>query len=36
MTKRVIEVRAGEGGTDSAIFVAELATAYTKLAARKG
>ena len=35
MTKQVIEIRSGEGGADSRIFVAELANAYLKLATRK-
>jgi len=35
MTKRTIEIRAGEGGEDARIFVAELAIAYLKLAAEK-
>jgi len=34
--KRVIEIRQAEGGQDSALFVADLAQAYTKLFARKG
>ncbi len=36
MSKRVIEIRAGEGGSDSQLFVADLAMAYIKLAGRKG
>ncbi len=35
MTKKVIEIRSGEGGDDAKIFVAELAVAYLKLADRK-
>ena len=35
MTKRTIEIRAGEGGSDSQIFVAQLAIAYIKMADRK-
>jgi len=35
MTKRTIEIRAGEGGEDARIFVAELAIAYLKLATEK-
>ena len=35
MSKRLLEIRAGEGGTDSCIFVAELALAYAKLVDRK-
>ena len=34
MSKRTIEIRAGEGGEDARLFVAELAAAYLKLAAR--
>ena len=34
--KRIIEIRAGEGGGDSRLFVAELATAYQRLADGKG
>lgn len=29
--KQIVEIRAGEGGKDAAIFVAELAVAYGKL-----
>lgn len=29
---RIVELRAGEGGADARIFVAELATAYLRLA----
>jgi len=36
MTKRIIEIRAGEGGQDSCQFVAELAKAYLALANREG
>lgn len=35
MTKRTLEIRAGEGGIDSKQFVAELATAYLALATRE-
>ena len=28
--KRIIEIRSAEGGQDSALFVADLAQAYTK------
>ena len=34
--KRVIEIRAAEGGEDSKLFVSDLATAYQKLGAKKG
>lgn len=34
--KRVIEVRAAEGGEDSKLFVKDLAQAYKKFAERKG
>lgn len=34
--KRVLEIRAGEGGQDARVFVSELALAYLKLAAGKG
>lgn len=34
--ERTLEIRAGEGGEDARIFVAELAQAYQKLAARNG
>lgn len=34
--KRVIEIRAAEGGEDSKLFVKDLAQAYTKLASNKG
>ena len=36
MTSRTIEIRAGEGGEDARLFVAELAQAYVKLAAAHG
>ena len=36
MTKRILELRAGEGGLDSCQFVAELAKAYLSLATRLG
>lgn len=35
-TMRVMELRAGEGGTDARLFVGELAQAYLRLAAHKG
>lgn len=34
--KRVIEIRAAEGGEDSKLFVKDLAQAYLKFADRKG
>ena len=34
--KRVIEVRAAEGGEDSRLFVKDLAQAYVKFAHSKG
>lgn len=34
--KRVLEIRAAEGGLDAKLFVAELAEAYLKLASRWG
>ncbi len=34
--QRTLEMRAGEGGLDAKIFVAQLAEAYLKLATRKG
>jgi len=34
--KRVIEIRAAEGGDDSKLFVKDLAQAYRKFAERKG
>lgn len=33
---RIVEIRAGEGGTDARLFVAQLAEAYLRLATRKG
>lgn len=33
--KRIVEIRAGEGGDDSRLFVGEMVTAYLKLATRK-
>lgn len=36
MEKRHIEIRAAEGGEDSALFAADLAAAYTKLAGKLG
>jgi len=33
---RTLEIRAGEGGDDAKLFVAQLAEAYLKLATRKG
>jgi len=34
--KRVIEVRAAEGGEDSKLFVKDMVQAYIKLAAKLG
>lgn len=34
--KRNIEIRAGEGGSDAKLFVADLSTAYTKMAFKAG
>jgi protein subunit release factor A len=34
--KKVIEIRAAEGGDDSKLFVQDLAQAYTKLGMRLG
>ena len=34
--KRVIEIRAAEGGEDSKLFVSDLATAYSKLGSKLG
>lgn len=34
--QRILEIRAGEGGTDARLFVARLADAYLRLATRKG
>jgi protein subunit release factor A len=34
--KRVIEIRAAEGGDDSKLFVKDLAQAYTRLVQRHG
>lgn len=34
--KRVLEIRAAEGGLDAKLFVAELADAYIMLSTRKG
>jgi protein subunit release factor A len=34
--KRVIEIRAAEGGEDSKLFVSDLTQAYQKLSAKKG
>lgn len=31
--KRIIEIRAGEGGDDAKLFVAELALAYSRFCA---
>jgi protein subunit release factor A len=36
MSKRMIEIRAGEGGIDSQQFVAELGKAYLAMAHREG
>lgn len=33
--KRIIEIRAAEGGEDARMFVAELAQAYCRLAERE-
>jgi protein subunit release factor A len=33
---RMIEIKAGEGGADSRLFVAELAHVYLKLTSNKG
>jgi len=32
----ILELRAGEGGLDARLLVAEMALAYTKLATRRG
>lgn len=34
--KRVIEIRAAEGGEDAALFVSDLADAYHKLCSKFG
>jgi len=34
--KKVIEIRAAEGGDDSKLFVKDLAQSYVKLATNKG
>ena len=34
--KRVIEIRAAEGGEDSKLFVKDMAQSYIKFADRKG
>jgi protein subunit release factor A len=34
--KKVIEIRAAEGGDDSKLFVGDLANAYIKLASKFG
>lgn len=34
--KRIIEIRAAEGGEDARLFVADLAQAYIRLANREG
>ena len=36
MPTRTIELRAAEGGADARLFVADLATAYLRLASREG
>ncbi len=36
MERRILEIRAAEGGADARLFVAELATAYLDLALREG
>lgn len=35
MEKRIIEIRAAEGGDDSKLFVADLAQAYLKFITKK-
>lgn len=34
--KRIIEIRAAEGGADAQLFVQDLANAYARLSVRKG
>lgn len=34
--RRILEIRAAEGGEDARLFVAELSIAYFRLAAREG
>jgi len=34
--RKIIEIRAAEGGEDSKLFVTDLATAYQKLATKFG
>ena len=34
--KRILEIRAAEGGEDARLFAAELAQAYSRLATREG
>jgi len=34
--KKILEVRPAEGGTDSKLFMADLAIAYERFAAAKG
>jgi protein subunit release factor A len=34
--KRILELRAAEGGLDAKLFVADMAETYIKLATRKG
>lgn len=34
--KRILEIRAAEGGEDARLFAAELAQAYIRLANREG
>jgi len=36
MSKKIIEIRAGEGGNDSKLFVDDLSQAYQKFATRVG
>jgi len=36
MHKRIVRIKAAEGGADSSLFVSDLSTAYTKLFIRKG
>ncbi len=34
--KKIVEVRAAEGGADAQLFVTDLIAAYARLATRKG
>jgi protein subunit release factor A len=36
MTKKIIEIRAAEGGDDSKLFVKDLAQSYVRMAQRLG